>query len=99
MQHVAICWKKSLPKDRDACWFLMTELPYYVEKLTALYGRRMTIEELFRDQKNRCHGWALRNTQIIRPERFDRLLLILALAYWLLVGLGLSALKRCAAGM
>lgn len=98
-QHVAICWKKGLPKDRDECWFLMTRLSYSVKKLTELYGRRMTIEELFRDEKNRRHGWALRNTQITRVERFDRLLLILTLAYWLLVGIGLVALNRYAAGM
>jgi hypothetical protein len=98
-QHVAICWKKGLPKERDECWFLMTDLPYSVKRLTALYGRRMTIEELFRDEKNRRHGWALRNTQITRSERFDRLLLILTLAYWLLLGIGLTALSRYAAGM
>lgn len=98
-QHVAVYWKKGLPKDRDECWFLMTDLPYSVKQLTAMYGRRMTIEELFRDKKNRRHGWALRNTQITRPERFDRLLLILSLAYWLLLGIGLIALARYPAGM
>ena len=90
-QHVAVCWPKGLPTDRDECWFLMTDLPYKVPKLTDLYGRRMTIEEFFRDQKNRRAGWALRHTQLTRPERLDRLLLILALAYWLLVGVGLLA--------
>lgn len=98
-QDVAICWKKGLPKHRDECWFLMTDLGCSVQRLTALYGRRMTIEELFRDEKNRRHGWALRNTQITRPERFDRLLLILTLAYWLLVGIGWEALRRCHPGM
>ncbi len=93
-QHVAVCWKKGLPKDRDECWFLMTDLPYSVRKRTDLYGRWMTIEELFRDEKNRRHGWALRNTQLTRPERFDRLLLLLTLAYWLLLGIGLTALRR-----
>ena len=94
VQHVAVYWKKGLPKDRDECWFLMTDRSYSVKKLTDLYGRRMTIEELFRDEKNCRHGWALRNTQITRAERFDRLLLILTLAYWLLVGIGLTALNR-----
>jgi len=93
-QHVAVCWKKGLPKERDECWFLMTDLPYQVSRLTDLYGRRMTIEEFFRDKKNRRHGWALRNTQLTKPERFDRLLLILVLAYWLLVGVGLLALAK-----
>jgi len=94
-QHVAVCWKKGLQKDRDECWFLMTDLAYKVPRLTDLYGRRMTIEEFFRDQKNRRAGWALRNTQLTRAERLDRLLLVLALAYWLLVGIGLIALAKC----
>ena len=50
-QHVAIYWKRGLPQHHDGS----------VQKLTALYGRRMTIEELFLDQKNRRHGWSLRN--------------------------------------
>lgn len=99
IQHVAVYWKKDLPKDRDKCWFLMTNLVYSVEKLTELYGLRMTIEELFRDEKNRRHGRALRNTLITRPDRFDRLLLILTLAYWLLLGIGLMATKQNQPGM
>jgi hypothetical protein len=38
------------------------------------FRRRMTIEGLFRDEKDRCHDWALRSTQITRSERFYRLL-------------------------
>jgi hypothetical protein len=98
---------------------------YSVHKLTKLYARRMTVEELFRDAKNRRHGWGLRDTLITRgdlyhhscqlvgalatdscigvPERksgrvypgwFDRLLLILALAYWILLAFTLVALQR-----
>jgi hypothetical protein len=51
--HVAICWPKGLPQHRDECWYLMTDLAYSVHKLTKLYARRMTLEELFRDAKNR----------------------------------------------
>ena len=51
----------------------------------------MQVEELFRDQKNRRNGWALRNTKYRHADRFDRFLLILALAYLLLAGLGLQA--------
>jgi hypothetical protein len=57
-------------------------------------ARRMTVEELFRDDKNKRNGWALRDTQITRADRIDRLLLILALAYLLLVGIGLIARRR-----
>jgi hypothetical protein len=59
----------------------------------------MTIEELFRDEKNRRNGMTLRDTQITKPNRFDRLLLILALAYWLLVGVELVARRRYRPGV
>jgi hypothetical protein len=98
---------------------------YSVHKLTKLYARRMTLEELFRDARNRRYGWGLRDTLITRgdlyhhscqlvgwlatdscigiPERksgrvhpgwFDRLLLILALAYWILLSVALVAKQR-----
>lgn len=89
--HVVIRWRRGLPKKRDEPWFLMTDLEGRAEALCCLYGRRMSVEELFRDQKNRRNGQALRNTRIQKAERFDRFLLIVVLAYWLLVGLGLQA--------
>lgn len=90
-QHVVVRWKPGLPRNRDEPWFLMTDLQRSALSLSELPGKRMTIEELFRDDKNRRNGWALRNTKLAKPERIDRLLLILALAYILLVGLGLRA--------
>ena len=92
--NLVIRWKTDLPKKHDEPWFLMTDLEETAVRLTELYRRRMTIEELFRDEKNRRNGLALRNTQITRADRFDRLLLILALAYWLLTGIGLVARQR-----
>lgn len=62
-------------------------------RISTLYGRRMTIEELFRDAKNKRNGGSLRDTKVTRPERLDRLLLILAIAYLLLCGIGLLALR------
>ena len=47
------------------------------------------IEELFRDAKNEHLGWSLSKTRIKRADRLDRLILILAVAYLLLVALGL----------
>ena len=88
-QHVAIRWKRGLPKRRDECWYLMTDLNRSATALSDLYAQRMTVEELFRDGKNRRNGWALRHTQLTKPDRVDRLLLILALAYLLLCGIGL----------
>ena len=93
-QNVVIRWKGRLPKHRDECWFLMTDLSGRAEGLSDLYARRMRVEQLFRDDKNRRNGWALRNLQVSRPERVDRLLLVLAFAYVLLCGIGLYAWRR-----
>jgi hypothetical protein len=88
--NVVIRWRPGLPKKRDQPWYLMTNLDASAESLCQLYACRMSVEELFRDQKNRRNGWAVRNTRIQHADRFDRFLLILALAYILLVGLGLQ---------
>ena len=93
-QSVVVRWPKNLPKKRDECWFLMTDQPGTAHQLCRLYGRRMTIEQLFRDDKSKRNGWSLRDTQITRPDRLDRLLLILAIAYLLLCGIGLIARQQ-----
>lgn len=93
-QNIVIRWVRNLPAKRDECWFLMTDLSAGPAQISKLYGQRMTIEELFRDQKNKRNGWSLRDTKITRPERLDRLLLILAIAYLLLCGIGLIARQR-----
>jgi len=90
-QNVVVRWRKNLPPKRDECWFLMTDLSGTASELCALYGRRMTIEQLFRDHKSKRNGWSLRDTQLTTPEGLDRLLLILAIAYLLLCGIGLLA--------
>lgn len=93
IQHIVVRWVRNLPVKRDEPWFLMTSLTGAPAAISRLYGQRMTIEELFRDGKNKRHGWSLRDTQISKPDRLDRLLLILALAYLLLCGIGLIALQ------
>lgn len=90
-QHVVVRWRTGLPEKRDECWFLMTDLKGTAHQLCQLYGRRMAIEQLFRDGKSKRNGWSLRDTQFKTPERLDRLLLVLAIAYLLLCGLGLIA--------
>jgi hypothetical protein len=104
-QNIVVRWRKGLPPKRDRrrnwrlpadeCWFLMTDLKGTAEQLCQLYGRRMTIEQLFRDHKSKRNGWSLRDTQVKTAERLDRLLLILAIAYLLLCGLGLIAQRQC----
>lgn len=93
-QSVVVRWRKDLPKKRDECWFLMTDQPGTAHRLCNLYGQRMTVEQLFRDDKNKRNGWSLRDTRITRPDRLDRLLLVLAIAYLLLCGVGLLAKRQ-----
>lgn len=93
-QNVVVRWRKDLPGKRDECWFLMTDQPGTAHQLCKLYGRRMTIEQLFRDDKSKRNGWSLRDTKITKPDRLDRLLLILAIAYLLLCGVGLLAKQQ-----
>lgn len=56
--------------------------------IVKLYGRRFTIEETFRDQKDLRFGMGLRETRIRSAARRDRLLMLLALAQALLTLLG-----------
>jgi hypothetical protein len=89
--HLVIRWRPDLPKARDEPWYLMTDRDGRAEALCQLYARRMTVEELFRDHKNRRNGLALRNTRIQKAERFDRFRLVVALAYIVPLGVGLQA--------
>ena len=99
-QHIVIRWKKGLPKKSDQPWYLMTHLDLpgdskqAARRISDLYARRFDIEELFRDAKSGQFGYALGQTRITRPDRLDRLLLILVLAYLLLIGLGLWAKRN-----
>lgn len=97
--NVVIRWKKGLPEHRDGPWFLVTNLSKGTAvQLTELYAKRMGVEEFFRDAKSARNGSALRHTQVTRADRFDRLVLVLVLAYLLLTGLGLRALGEHRAG-
>jgi Transposase DDE domain len=59
--------------------------------IVALYGRRFTIEENFRDTKDPRFGLGLSATHVGRVDRRDRLLLIGALAQVLLTLLGAAS--------
>ena len=50
------------------------------DEVVQLYGRRFSIEETFRDQKDRRFGLGLYYTHLGDPGRRDRMLLVLALA-------------------
>lgn len=76
------------PRMKEA-WCLATSFSdkpaTYVKKL---YGKRFTIEETFRDQKDPRFGRGLSECRIKKPEKRDRLLLVAAVAMALLTLLG-----------
>lgn len=69
-------------------WFLATSLPGSLGAIVKLYGRRFTIEETFRDQKDMRFGMGLYHTTVTQPARRDRLLFFAALAQLLLTLIG-----------
>lgn len=91
-QNLVVWYQKHLPEKRDDPWFLATSLQGTACRIVRLYARRMGIEECFRDAKNVNNGWHLRKVRVMTAQALDHLLLILALAYLLLCGLGLYCL-------
>jgi hypothetical protein len=81
-----VCVKK---KEMKEPWCLATSLLHASgAQVVALYGRRFSIEESFRDIKDLRFGMGLSWVRISEPERRDRLLLLSALACALLTLLG-----------
>jgi hypothetical protein len=73
-------------------WCLATsEADSTAKELVHHYGKRFTIEEMFRDLKDPRFGMGMTWTRIGTPERRDRILLVTALAQSLLVLLGQAA--------
>jgi hypothetical protein len=76
-------------KKMKEAWCLATsrdDLP--ADEIIRLYGKRFSIEETFRDQKDRRFGLGLYYTQLGDPGRRDRMLLVLALAHLIATLLG-----------
>lgn len=69
-------------------WLLATSLRYDAKRVVALYGRRFTCEENFRDEKDPRFGLGSRLARIRDAARRDRLCFILAAAAALLTLLG-----------
>jgi len=75
-------------------WCLATSLAEKkAAEIVALYGKRFTIEETFRDAKDLRFGMGLSATHIRDAGRRDRLLLLAALAHALLTLLGAASEK------
>lgn len=82
-------------KQMKEAWCLATTLSERkASDVVKLYGRRFTIEETFRDQKDLRFGLGLSATHIRDTARRDRLLLLAAIAHALLTLLG-AAGEEC----
>lgn len=75
-------------KGMKAAWFLVSNTTLKPREIVNLYSKRWKIEPYFRDLKDERYGWGLEQTHVKSCERRDRLMLILALSYTLLVILG-----------
>jgi hypothetical protein len=79
-------------KGMKDAWYLATNrADISAGALIKLYGRRFTIEETFRDQKDIRFGTGLYATHIRSAARRDRLLMLLAIAHALLTLLGAAS--------
>jgi len=84
-RRVIVRWERGYEKPA----ILGTDLMWNWRKVVEVFKLRMSIEELFRDEKNIRYGWGLRQTKIGTAGRMQRLLLVLAFAYLLLLLIGL----------
>jgi hypothetical protein len=82
-------------KNMKEAWCLATTMrEHKASEIVKLYGRRFTIEETFRDEKDLRFGLGLSSTHIRDTARRDRLLLLAAIAHALLTLLG-AAGEEC----
>ena len=76
---------------KEAWCLATTRTELGAKQVVALYGRRFTIEENFRDTKDLRFGLGLSATHISDCGRRDRLLLVVAVAQGLLTLLGAAS--------
>lgn len=76
-------------KKMKGCWCLATtHSERKARDVVELYGKRFTIEETFRDEKDPRFGMGLSNARVGTTDRRDRLLFLAAIAHALLTLLG-----------
>jgi hypothetical protein len=79
-------------KAMKEAWCLATSrADLTAQEVVKLYGKRFTIEETFRDEKDLHFGLGLSATHIKKAERRDRLLFLVAIAHALLTLLGAAS--------
>ncbi len=72
-------------------WYLVTNRCDIPPEIIRLYQRRMWIEEMFRDLKNRRWGLGLDAVELSTAQRQDRLWSVLAITYVFLCAFGAAA--------
>jgi len=79
-------------KAMKEAWCLATSRSdMTAQEVVKFYGKRFTIEETFRDEKDLHFGLGLSATHIQKAERRDRLLFLVAIAHALLTLLGAAS--------
>lgn len=82
---------KKHQKRESEPWLLVSSLApesYSAHLIISMYKKRMQIEEFFRDLKNTKNGFGLRHCRSAGVKRLNMILLIGALAIWMLWLLG-----------
>lgn len=88
--------KKHAAREREP-WLLLSNLPLTynsADRVVKLYKQRMQIEELFRDLKSHRTGLRFRGTQCRQRIRLEALLLLAALANFIVWIMGLWSINR-----
>lgn len=75
--RVVACFDEA----QEEPWILATPLRGRSKSVVQAYGRRFEIEEMNKDIKNERSGLRLRGLKISRPDRLERLLAVVSLAY------------------
>ena len=80
-------------RGRHEPWWLATNLSWPVAQVAAIYDRRMAIEQMLRDGKGGRFGVGLRWTQVRRSDALQWLWLLVGLALWVWMALGVAAVR------
>ncbi len=80
--------------EQEETWLLATNLDLRFKAVIEAYGRRFEIEETNKDIKNERNGLKLRGLKLSSPERLERLLLVVSLAYVVMVLAGVYGERK-----
>lgn len=90
-EHLSVRLVTTFAREAAEPWYLVTSLAGPAAEIVRTYKRRMWIEAMFRDLKNRNWGLGLDNVQLSHEQRHDCHFLVIALAYAILCAFGAAA--------